>query len=81
MSNAKPFSEMAAKIEHNAGADFGGAFVIVPPEGAGETVETLILDTRQDPVQFWSLLQAKAATVIAELEDKKRVAGAFGGRR
>ena len=76
------FRKMASNIDLNAeAANFGGAFVVIPPEGGGEAIETLILDSKQDPSQFWSLLQAKASLMIAELEEKKRLSGTFGGRR
>lgn len=76
------FRKMATDIDRNAeSANFGGAFVVVPPQDGGEPIETLILDSKQDASQFWSLLQAKAALMIAEIEEKKRVVGTFGGRR
>jgi len=84
MSNDEPFSAMAKKVIHNATAEFGnspfgGAFVIVPPEGAGEVVETLILDGQSDPIQFWKILMEKAAATVGKLEDKARQQSAFGG--
>ncbi len=81
MSNADRFSKMAAALDHNSASGFGGAWVVVPPEGGGEPIETLILDSKQDAAQFWSLLQAKASVMIAEIEEKKRTQGAFGVRR
>jgi len=64
------FTGMAARIETNYGADFGGAFVICPPEGG--SLATLLLDSKQDPIQFWSLLKAKCEIALAELDQKKR---------
>ncbi len=72
---------MAAAVEHNGDGRFGGAFVVIPPAEGGDPIETLILDSHQDATQFWSLLQAKAALMVQELEEKKRLTGAFGGRR
>jgi hypothetical protein len=75
-----PFTGMASRIKHNIGYSvFGGAFVIVPPEGAGEIVSTLVLDVQQDPIQFWRLVMEKAAATVSKLEDKARSQSAFGG--
>ena len=74
------FSQMSDRIIHNAAGEFGGAFVVMPPDGGGDPIATLILDSKQDAAQFWSLLQAKASLMVAEIEEKKRVAGAFGRR-
>ena len=81
INKATPFADMSLLITQNNDKGFGGAFVVVPPEGGGEPLETLILDSKQDASQFWSLLQAKASVMIAELEEKKRTQGAFGVRR
>jgi hypothetical protein len=75
-----PFQVMTQRIVHNAGADFGGAFVVVPPAEGGEVLNTLLLDSRQDPVQFWILLKTKCETEIANLDQKQRGANAFGRR-
>lgn len=72
-----PFTAMAEKIDRNE-ADFGGAFVIVPPAGAGEMVQGLLL-TSADPVQFWLLLQSQ---VNKSLENAKAPNNtAYGNRR
>ena len=77
---ALPFKAMFARVVHNGAENFGGAFTIVPPEGAGEIVETLILDRQSDPIQFWKLLMEKAAATVQRLEDQARSQNAFGGR-
>ena len=81
MNNYEPFSDMAVKIDHNKDAAFGGAFVIVPPEGAGEVVETLILDRQSDAIQFWKILMEKAAATVTKLENEARNQSAFGVAR
>lgn len=78
MSVANRFRRMADDIEKNE--NFGGAFVIVPAEGAGEPVQTLLLDPSPDPAQFWQMLLTKCQIMIAEIEVKKRTDRAFGGR-
>jgi len=56
----KLFREMAEKIAHNVDSSFAGAVVIVPPDGGGEPISLLILDSTKDPIQFWSLIEARA---------------------
>ena len=74
------FRAMADAIERNAEGTFGGAFVVIPPAEAGEPIETLILDTRQDPAQFWILLKSKCEYEIATADDKKRAMQGFPRR-
>lgn len=81
--------EVAAKFEsmarcivsQSSGAGFGGAFVVVPPKDGGEPLETLILDSRQDPTQFWLMLKTKCDTEIATLDQKQRTNSAFARPR
>jgi hypothetical protein len=80
---AKAFQDMADRIRHNAGQSFGGAFVVIPPvNNGGDPLETLILDSKQDPAQFWTLLKVKCDLAIGELDQRARnqQAGAFGRR-
>lgn len=81
MDEAAKFSAMAERITKNAPEEFGGAFVVVPPKDAGEALEVLVLDPRQDPAQFWIFLKTKAETEIANLDAKQRAQGAFGRGR
>lgn len=74
---SNPFKLMAGKIERNGGVDFGGAFVLVPPEGT--VVDLLILDSNATPAVFWSLIQTKAQIALAELEADSRQG--FSGQR
>ena len=71
---------MADAIERNAEYSFGGAFVVVPPAEAGEPIETLILDVKQDPAQFWMLLKTKCDLELAALDQKQRTNATFGRR-
>ena len=59
---AARFRRMADAIEKNE--NFGGAFVVVPPEGAGESVQTLLLDPTPDPAQFWQMLLRQPKTAF-----------------
>jgi len=73
------FDQMAERIRHNADQGFGGAVVIQPPAQGGPVVAFMLLDETQDPVQFWTLVQSKAAAAIAELGDAQ--VDPFGQRR
>lgn len=77
--SSEPFKKMAASIEHNGEASFGGAFVIVPP-GGGDAKQTLILNPDADVAQFWGMLQAICQIALAEIARSEQ-AGGFGGRR
>lgn len=79
---ASLFRRMADAIEHNENSGFGGAFVIIPPPEGGSPIETLILDSKQDPVQFWVLLKSKCdiQITLAEQAARSQQAG-FGQRR
>lgn len=74
------FRAMAEAIEKNAEGSFGGAFVVIPPPEAGDPLETLILDKKQDPAQFWNLLMTKCQIMLAELDQKQRTSSTFGRR-
>ena len=74
-TDASRFARMAQRLEHNLDSTFGGAFVIVPPEGAGEPMEALILDTTGNPAQFLMLLQAKIAHALEEISNRERTLG------
>lgn len=72
---------MAEAIEKNAEGSFGGAFVVIPPDGAGDPLETLILDSKQDAAQFWNLLLTKCQIMLADIDQKQRTASTFGRGR
>ena len=78
---AEPFFQMRERIAKNTTDAFGGAFVVVPPEGGGDPLETLILDTKQDPGQFWMLLKTKCDIALGELDQKQRTQSTFGRGR
>lgn len=72
------FRSMAEAIEKNG--NFGGAFVVIPPLNGGDPIETLILDAKQDPAQFWGMLVTKCQMMIAEQDHKQRQNSTFGRR-
>ena len=76
----KKFEAMAERMSRNGDDNFGGAFVVVPPENGGEPIEPLILDAKQDPAQFWMLLKTKCDLELGALDQKQRQNAAFGRR-
>ena len=77
---AKIFDDMAARIRLNKDNPFGGAFVIIPPADGGDPFQTLILDAKQDPAQFFMLLKAKAENQITAIDHANRTQNAFPRR-
>lgn len=63
---AEAMKSMAANIEKNQAADFGGAFVVVDP--AGNIISTLVLDSRRDLGMFWGLLKTQADMKINDIQ-------------
>lgn len=73
---AEWFEKMAELIKNNAGQDFGGAFVLVPPGDDQEPMFGLILSN--DKVQFWGTVQAKVQIRLQEMDMNERRTVAFG---
>ena len=70
-SLAKELRDMADRLVLNGPDSFGGCFVVLPPMG-GEPIKTLILDSKQDPAQFWSILKTKAEMALMGLDEISR---------
>lgn len=60
---------VADLIERNPSNSFGGAAVVLPPEGAH--IEVLILDPSVNLAQFWSALQGRIALTLQELDGQQ----------
>ena len=76
---AERFRAMAASLDHNAAATFGGAVVIVPP--TGDPIEILMLDNKADLAQFWSTIKTRIDIKLAEIDEQQRNQQAFGRAR
>lgn len=74
---AKQFRDMADTIERNPDGSFGGAYVIVPPEGGGEPIKTLILDDHQDMALFWNSVVTKSQIMLTVAEKNQRQLSGF----
>ncbi len=70
--NAKPFSEMADRINLNHEHPFGGAFVVVPPGEGSEPLFTLMLDGQKNAAAFWGHLKATCEIALNELDRQAR---------
>ena len=68
------FDQMAAQIRLNKDAKFGGAFLMVPPDG--DPVELVILGNDQ-PAIFWSSVKTLAEMAL-EAANKLQRRGGFG---
>lgn len=71
------FSDMAARVKHNTATEFGGAFVIVAPDGT--VMESLVLDSKPDTAHFFMLLSTKIQQALEEIKARE-ARSHFGGR-
>ena len=76
--HANLFRAMADRVMLNKDGYFGGAVVIIPPEGGGEPVDFFLL-SKQSPVMFWASLEAIIKAQISDLDHAARQGG-FGRR-
>lgn len=70
---AKELREMADRMEKNGIQEFGGCFVVIPPQG-GDPLKTLILDKNADVAQFWALLKTKCDIALASIDQQMMTA-------
>lgn len=68
--NAQRFRQMAERIEATAEAEFGGAVLVVGPDG--NAIEYLLTDPKQDAAFFWLSLKSRVDTMFTELQDQQR---------
>jgi hypothetical protein len=80
ISNAERFRKMADRIELNKESGFGGACVIIPPQGAGEPIEILMLDNSADLAQFFSTVATRVQRAVDEAGNAQQLAMGFGRR-
>ncbi len=73
-----PFSDMAARIERNADIEFGGAMVLVPPEG--DPIELFIIDPKKDLGHFLSAAMTKLEIALNAFKESQHNSNAFGRR-
>ena len=79
-TNAERFRKMADRIELNKESGFGGACVIIPPQGAGDPIEILMLDNSADLAQFFSTVATRVQRAVDEASNNAALATGFGRR-
>lgn len=67
---------MADRIERNDPAEFGGALLLVPPDG-GDPVELLLIQPTRDLALFWSTVNSLVQIKAREFEEKARANDPF----
>jgi hypothetical protein len=73
---------VADQIDRMNADTFGGVAVVVPPAGAGEPIEFLIIDPKKNAAQFYATIKTRIEGQIGDLEVQQRQAQAgFGQRR
>lgn len=78
---AAPFTDMARRVSANSTEPFGGAFVVVLPDGS--EFAGLLLDAAANPAMLLSMLKTRMDMALNEIADRERqqLPGGFGGRR
>ena len=71
---ASTFERMAATIRLNKDNNFGGAFVLVPPPGFGEPVESIVLNSDNAKLQFWANLKMIVDQTFVALKEQQELA-------
>ena len=74
---AKPFNDMAARIEKNDPNEFGGAFLYVPP--VGDPIAVMIADPSKDKESVLAAALGKLNILMGEYAQAKN--GPGYGRR
>lgn len=75
------FLDMAKRLERNDPSEFGGAMLIVPPDG--DPVEYFFVTTRpkDEEAFFWAQCKAKLDTTAADRMERLTSPDPFGRRR
>ena len=67
---AKRFRDKADEIERNKDSTFGGAFLLVGPDG--NSADALIVGQKPDEFMFWGLVKAKVEIALAEADQRQK---------
>lgn len=66
------FDQMAAQIRLNRDAKFGGAFLMIPPDG--DPFSSLMLN-QEEPSIFWAAVKTLAEVAMSALDRAQRQQG------
>ena len=69
------FDEMAKRIRLNKDSNFGGAFVLIPPAGYGDPVDSLLINSPNASLMFWHHLKSIAEQTINQVQEQQRLGG------
>ncbi len=72
---AAAFDQMAAQIRLNSGANFGGAFVLMPPVGVGAPTASLFMNSSNAGLIFWQALQSTVNDQVKQMLEQARMQG------
>ncbi len=78
---AQFFEAMAARIERIPEGEFAGAAVIVPPAGGGDPICLLLVDPKQDPIQFFATVKSRVEIVTGAVMEAARDSQQGGWQR
>ena len=74
------FRNIAERLEKNTDEEFGGVFLIVPPEGGGEPIDGMFLASKPNPVSFYASMQGQVEMAIEEFKAANQPQGRMGRR-
>ena len=73
------FRTMADRIAANGEAEFGGAFLVIPP-GEYPPIDGMMVATNPSPVVFWSSVQGQVDVAVQVLTEQTAQPGMRGRR-
>lgn len=77
---AQPFLDMAARLKRNAPEEFGGAVLIVGPDG--NAIDVVMIGAHKDETFFWSTAKSKVMIECDEaIQRLEKPQGGFGRPR
>ena len=62
------FRAIADRLERNAEEEFGGVFLLVPPDGGGDPVDGMFLASKPNPVSYWASVNGQIEMAIEEFK-------------
>ena len=77
---AQLFVDMADRINRTPEGEFAGAAVIVPP-GGGDPITLLLVDPKQDIVQFFATVKSRVEIVTGAVMEAARDQAQGGWQR
>lgn len=75
----KPFTDMAERIRRNMPQEFGGAVLIVGPDG--QAIDVVMIGAHKDETFFWSTAKSKVMIECDEAIQRLEKPQGFGRPR